>query len=140
MAKKKNSRKALAVALGIMGVAGLSVASASTLNLTAGNEVAIGTDTFAACDTDGVAVDYAYAANSAAASGYAITNITVTGIAAACANEPLTLTLADTAATPATLFTGSVASLTNGGTATLNASASNIDVATDLGKVTVIIG
>lgn len=61
MAKKKNSRKALAVALGIMGIAGLSLASASQLNITAtpSANFATGTQTFAgACDTDGVTVTY----------------------------------------------------------------------------------
>ncbi len=140
MAKKKNSRKALAVALGIMGIAGLSVASASTLNVSAGNEVAIGTDTFAPCDTDGVTVNYDYATNASTPSGYGITNITVTGIDAGCAGEELTLSLEDDATTPAEVYGGSVATLANSGTATLDATASDIDIETDLGKVIVIIG
>src|SRR5680860_865023 len=51
MAKKKNARKALAAALGIMGIAGLSVASASTLLLDASPEVGIGVKAFAPCQT-----------------------------------------------------------------------------------------
>ncbi len=135
MAKKKNSRKALAVALGIMGIAGLSVASASTLNLTAGNEVAIGSDTFAACDTDGVAVDYTYYNN---AGTYEIDEISITGIDTACNAEAIQFTLADASATPVTLAsgTGTVAL----GAFTYDATGDNVAVATDLGDVTVIIG
>src|SRR5690606_35067545 len=61
MAKKNNSRKVLAVALGIVGVAGLSLASASTLTVNVNDDnIAVGTNTFdAACD-DAVTVDYTY--------------------------------------------------------------------------------
>lgn len=54
MAKKKNSRKVLAVALGIMGIAGLSLASASQLTINAtGDNLATGlTSIKAVCDTD----------------------------------------------------------------------------------------
>ncbi len=89
MAKKKNSRKALAVALGIMGIAGLSVASASSLNLTAGDEVGIGVDTFANCqDTDLITVDYNYDSTS-----MKVTGVTFDGIVAGCEGHDLTFTL-----------------------------------------------
>ncbi len=97
MAKKKNSRKALAVALGIMGVAGLSVASASTLNLTAGNEVAIGTDTFAECDTDGVDVNYTYYDN---AGSYEIDTVYITAIDTACNGQDIQFDLQDDTTAP----------------------------------------
>lgn len=81
--KKNNSRKALAVALGIMGVAGLSLASASQLNITATSDnLATGTQTFAAaCDTD---VSVAYTTGTAANGTATYTGYVVSGIADAC--------------------------------------------------------
>ncbi len=103
--KKNNSRKALAVALGIMGVAGLSLASASqlTVNTTSSN-IGVGQGTFAAaCDT---AVDVAYT-YSLPTNLYSAVNIT--GIAAACNGKTLQYTLKDTATpTPATIATGTL--------------------------------
>lgn len=132
MAQKKNkSRKALAVALGIMGIAGLSVASASQLTVTPGNEAAIGVATFASCDT-AVAVDYAYNTTT-----FNLTTLTVSDIAAGCATEPITYSLKDAA--------GNVIA---SGTDTVNAAGANevftisgtIPVATDLGEITIVIG
>ena len=54
---KKNTRKYAAVALGILGVAGLSLASASQLNVTT-DQISVGSSTFASCDTDGINVAY----------------------------------------------------------------------------------
>ena len=91
MAEKdnKNKRKFAAVLLGIVGVAGLSVASASTLTVDTDTEVALGTGTFEACD-DTVKVDYEYDYDE---SSYAITKIAVTGIDDACIGENLSLAL-----------------------------------------------
>jgi hypothetical protein len=138
MAKKKNSRKALAVALGIMGVAGLSVASASTLNVTAGNEVGIGVDDFANCQgATPITVDYNYAVNPDTASGYGVTTVVVTGIATACEDENITLTLED--ADENSLFTTTATAIT-GTSYTYTATTLDIDIETDLGEVAVIIG
>lgn len=96
MAKnKKNSRKALAAALGIMGIAGLSMASASqlTVNVTDSN-IAVGQGSFdAACDT---AVDVSYTYSIA---GGTYTNLVISGIAAECVGLDLTYTLATSGAT-----------------------------------------
>lgn len=131
--KKKNSRKALAVALGIMGIAGLSVASASTLEVTAGNEVAIGTDTFAACDTDGVDVNYTYYNNGGT---YEIDSIYVTAIDTSCNAKGIQFTLEDAAGAPVASGSGTVTA----GAFSYDATGDSIPVATDLGDVTVIIG
>lgn len=135
MAKKKNSRKALAVALGIMGIAGLSVASASQLTLTAGNEVAIGTDTFAACDTDGVDVGYTYYKNGTSGL-YEIDTISFTSIDPACNTEGIQFELLNAADAPLTSGSGTVVA----GAYDYDAKGDEIPVATDLGDVTVIIG
>ena len=137
--KKNNSRKALAVALGIMGIAGLSLASASQLTVNTSSEVGAGVKAFGDnCQgSTPVTVSYAYATNAlAGTTGYGITTVTVSGIATACNAKLITLGL--TNATGATLYT-SPATAIAGTTATVTATASNIDLATDLGNAVVII-
>ena len=90
MAKKKNSRKALAVALGIMGIAGLSLASASQLNITATpDNLATGTQTFAAACDDTVAVAYTTGVD-AVTGAPTYTGYTISGISTSCVNKSLT--------------------------------------------------
>jgi len=92
MAKKKNSRKALAVALGIMGIAGLSLASASQLNITATpDNFATGTQVFGSSCDDAVAVAYTTGVDAAGAPTY--TGYTISGIAGGCVGKSLTATL-----------------------------------------------
>jgi hypothetical protein len=86
MAKKKNSRKVLAVALGIMGIAGLSLASASQLNITATPNISTGTQTFGDPCDDAVNVAYTLAGTSIAPT---FTDVKISGIAAACVTVPV---------------------------------------------------
>ncbi len=133
--KKNNSRKALAVALGIMGVAGLSLASASqlTVNTSPGN-VAVGTGTFAAaCDT-AVDVSYTY---SIATGKY--TNLVISGINADCAGKSLTYTLKNNAAGNIVTGTATVAPITAPATGTVTVSISTVDLTTGLGAVDIAI-
>jgi hypothetical protein len=132
MAKKKNSRKALAVALGIMGVAGLSVASASQLTVNVNDDnIAVGTNTFdAACD-DAVNVNYTY---DLATGKY--TDLVISGVAAGCENKTLEYTLEDDAATPATITTGT---LTVGASGTETVSINTVDLTTGLGSIDIAI-
>lgn len=132
MAKKKNSRKALAVALGIMGIAGLSVASASQLTVTTTDNIAVGTGTFAAaCDT-AVDVDYTY---DLATGMY--TDLVISGIAAGCENETLKYTLSDDATpTASELETGT---LTVGASGTETISISSVALSTGLGAIDIAI-
>lgn len=91
MASRKNrSRKSLAVALAIVGVAGLSMASAAQLTVTS-DTVAAGVSVDAACDT-AVAVSYGTAFS---AGEYVVDEVTITGIAAGCENAVLDFTLLD---------------------------------------------
>ena len=93
MAKKHNSRKSLAIALGIVGIAGLSMASAAQLTV-ASSTVAAGTVAVSGCDA-AVSVNYTTAW---ATGGYQVTSINVTGIdATACAGLTVRATLTDTA-------------------------------------------
>lgn len=130
--KKNNKRKFAALALALVGVAGLSVASAATLTVEASPEVAIGTATFAACDNS-VEVDYDYSPTS-----FLIDEVTVTDIAAACLDEEILVVIEDSAVEPAELarFVGTV----EGGTVTFEVAQPSIAVSTDLGDVTVVIG
>ncbi len=133
MAKKKNSRKALAVALGIMGVAGLSVASASQLTVNVNDDnIAVGTNTFvAACDT-AVDVDYTY---DIATVKY--TDLVITDVATGCETNTLEYTLwDDDAVTPAIVKTGTV---TVGATGTETIGISTVDLTTGLGKIDIAI-
>ncbi len=99
--KKKNSRKSLAIALGIVGVAGLSMASAAQLSVTS-NDVSAGTADVVSCDTDGVTVSYTTAF---AATQYEVSDIDVTGVAAACVGDTISITVRNSGGT--TIFTGS---------------------------------
>jgi hypothetical protein len=77
--KKNNKRKYAAVVLGIVGVAGLSMASASNLAITSAPNIATGTQTIdAACDGT-VAVDYTNAYN-ATTHVYDYTEIVISGV------------------------------------------------------------
>jgi hypothetical protein len=139
MAKKKNSRKALAVALGIMGIAGLSLASASQLTVTPSNEVAMGVSSlFASCD-NAVGITYGYDA------AYKINSVTITGIADACLGKPLTFSIADvtTSGTPvagtATMSAWTTTAADNN-TYKVTIGTPAVPLTDDLGAATVIIG
>jgi hypothetical protein len=139
MAKKKNSRKVLAVALGIMGVAGLSLASASSLTVNPSNEVAMGVSlAFTSCD-DIVGITYGYDA------AYKINSVTITGIADACLGKPLTFSIANTTAPGAPV--AGTATMSAWTTTALNNNTYKATIGTPavpltdgLGAATVIIG
>jgi len=133
MAKKKNSRKALAVVLGVVGVAGLSMASASQLTLNTANEAAIGVATFSSCQTSEIDVDYTYNA------AFVLQTLTLDSIDQLCedSDAEITVTLEwnDGLAQSATF--GPVA--VDAGVHSVTISDQNIKVADDLGAVTVVI-
>jgi hypothetical protein len=129
---KKGARKYIAAGLVIAGAAGLSLAAASTLAVTTNKEVAIGSGTFAPCDSDGVNVGYTYQKSGTA---YIIKDVTVSGIAAACANEKIALTLANAGGTELATTSGTV----TGTSFTYDATSKAIPLSTDIGDATVII-
>lgn len=82
--KSKKSRKGLAVGLAILGVAGLSLASASQLTLKPG-QLQAGVDVVGACQgTLPVTVSFADPALNATTGEYQTSSATLSGIAAAC--------------------------------------------------------
>jgi hypothetical protein len=91
--RRKNSRKSLAIALGIVGVAGLSMASAAQLTVN-NDDLAAGVDVVGTCD-DAVDVGFT-AAYNATLGAYEVSDVNVSGIAAGCSGSKLDLTLLKT--------------------------------------------
>ena len=129
---KKHARKYVAAALAVAGVAGLSLAAAATLNVETSKEIAIGSGTFAPCDTDGVKVSYDYTTSG---TDFIIENVTVSDIAAECAGEAIAVSLTDADGSQLATATGTVA----GTSFEYDVSGDAIDIALDLGEATVII-
>ncbi len=139
MAKKKNSRKALAAALGIMGIAGLSVASASQLTVNVNDDnIAVGTNTFAAACDDAVDVDYTY---DLATGKY--TNLVISDIDASCVGLNLAYTLTDdvtpTANDLASATVTVPALVVAAVTSTVSVDISSVDLTTGLGSIDIAI-
>src|SRR5665647_2628899 len=78
--KSSKGRKSAAIALAIVGVAGLSLASAAQLDVTSG-QLGAGTSVVASCDTTGITVGYT---NAYAATGYQTTGLNLSQVNAAC--------------------------------------------------------
>ena len=87
-------RKVVALTVAGLGIAGLGLASAAQLNLTAG-ALGAGTTVVASCDSDGVAVAFTNAF-AAAAKGYTVTEVKLSGVAAACAGQTVKVDLLNT--------------------------------------------
>lgn len=85
-------RKAAAVAIAIVGVAGLSLAAAAQLTVN-NTTLQAGTSLSAACDADGeVGVAYVSGFDGAA---YDVTSMSITGIDTNCQGETIDVTLID---------------------------------------------
>jgi len=129
-----NRRKTAAIAFAVLGVAGLSLASASTLNLTGGTLQAGVTD-LADCQTGTVTASVAAGAFQATpARGFKAGNVTLSGLSATCSGKTVTVALLDASNTQLTSLTGTLTaatsiSLTNSGTA----------LASDVKSVAVVI-
>jgi len=108
--RKRRSRKSFAVGLAIVGVAGLSMASAAQLNVTS-DTVAAGVSVVSACDT-AVAVSYG---TSFSSGEYRIASVTISDInvstAPTCVGMRLDFTLLDISAAAVPNGTGAVASI-----------------------------
>lgn len=125
------SRKPAAIALGLVGVAGLSLASAAQLNV---STATLGADTeiVSACDTvGGIGVEFT---NQYATTGYQTNAVTLTDVDAPCDGLTLAITLADVNGAALGEITGVTAAT---GTATYNLPAA-VDAAA-VEKVSVVI-
>lgn len=84
--------KASRIAVALVGVAGFGAASAASLGGLSSQSVGSNDTVVAACDSDGVAIAYT-TGYSAAASKYQVTSVTLSGIAAGCANQTAAVTV-----------------------------------------------
>ena len=89
----KKSRKGLALGLAVLGVAGLSLASAATLTLNSAT-LGSGVKVVASCDTDGIDVSYG-TSFLATIPGYRVTTVTLKNVDASCATKTVTVDLLD---------------------------------------------
>ncbi len=90
--RRRRRARFLAVLAAI--IVGVSVASAASLGGLSAQQLGANTAVVAACDGDGVTLTYTTAYNGAAGR-YDVTSATVSGIAAACVGQQLSITLAD---------------------------------------------
>ncbi|WP_315098094.1 hypothetical protein [uncultured Cellulomonas sp.] len=146
--KSKKSRKGLAVGLAVLGVAGLSLASAAQLTLTNSSSAlsqAATTTVSGACQQTDVAVSFgttpaAGTLGTGASFGYNATvdSLVLNKIDAACAGKTIKIALGDTAGvTLGTPYSGTV--VTGGGvlSLTLNGTTPLITIpAADVSKIT----
>lgn len=116
---KHISRKSLAIALAIVGVAGLSTASAAQLTVNSGELVA-GVDSITDCDADGVTVSYS-PTYTASVPGYTVNAVTIGDLDGSCTG---TVRVTVTDAANAALANGSIAYAAGSVTISLSATVS----------------
>lgn len=130
----KNRRKTAAIALAVIGIAGLSLASASQLDLTGGTLQA-GTTDLTDCQPAGTPVVAEMSAGAfVAGTGYEASNVSLTGIDAACSGKQIEAVLLD----------GSGAALTSSVSATIGGTSASVTVpagtsAESVGGIAVVI-
>ena len=106
-----SGRKSAALALGVIGVAGLSFASAATFGGLTVKSLGADTSVVAACDINGITVGFT---NTYAAKNYVVSSVNLSGVADTCSGLNAKVTLAD--ASGVSLGEVSVSSLTLTGT------------------------
>jgi len=121
-------RKAAAIAIAVIGVAGLSLAAAAQLNITS-DSLGAGSIDVGACDTDGIAVDYTVL-------GANVTEVLLSGVAAACDTDDFSVTLTGTSGT---LQTVSGALSLTGTTATIVLAAAPVVPVASVTGVSIVI-
>ena len=101
-------RKSAAIALAVVGIAGLSLASAAQLNVSS-NSLGAATAVVASCQpTSGPAISVGFTnAYDVALKAYKTTEVKLTGVAAACSGLPMSITVTDTAGVALATITGS---------------------------------
>ena len=97
-----NRRKSAAIALAVIGIAGLSLASASTLDLT-GGALQAGVTSLNGCQPETDAVTVGFGAPSFAGGEYGVSSVVLKGIDAACKGSTVKVTLLDAATSGAAI-------------------------------------
>jgi hypothetical protein len=125
--RKSTSLKFAAVAIGVAGIVGLTISSASSLNL-AGGTVAAATTTVASCQTSTtgqVTVNFGNTYSTATPAGYNVTSIALGNVDPGCKGQLIKVTLT-AAGTVLGEFVGTVpTTVTAPASVTLTPSASN---------------
>lgn len=111
-------RKTAALALALIGVAGLSIASAAQLNLGT-DSLGAGTTVVASCQPSTVPIGVRFA-NAYSAGEYRATGVTLTSVDAACVGQNVRITLTD--ASGAALGTELSGTVTAAGSTTISVS------------------
>lgn len=123
----KNRRKTAAIALAVIGIAGLSLASASQLDLTGGTLQA-GTTDLTDCQPSGTPVVAEMSAGTfVAGSGYEASDVSLTGIDGACSGKQIEAVLLDSAGD----------ALTTSAAATIAGTSASVSVPTGTSAVSV---
>lgn len=135
-------RRFAAAVLAVVGIAGLSIASAAQLNLT-GAPLGAGATVVATCQGSGtITVSFPTAWNATATpAAYRVTSVTLAGVNSACAGKPYRIQLlnASSAALGAEI-TGTVPNPVTGGTfTTATIAAASQARAQDLANVSIVI-
>lgn len=121
---KNTKRKYAAIALGIVGIAGLSLASAAQLDVNQNSPLVGVSAVDNGCDTDGVNVSYTTAFNG---TNFTVSAVNVSNINALCVGKTITVYVQDkTAPTPVTLGTAA-GTLTSATSVTLTPTPLTID-------------
>jgi hypothetical protein len=97
MSKSTNRRKSIAIALAVLGVAGLSLASAAQLNLTGGASVQSGVTPVINqdCQTKDINVKFSDPVRAAGSSVYSSASVIVSGIETSCGGHKYKLVALD---------------------------------------------
>jgi hypothetical protein len=100
--EKKGKRRIglIAIGFGVIGTSGV-LASAASLGVSTTGSLGTGVQVVAACDNDGVNVEY-ITGFSSATGRYEVTDVDITGIAPACYEKSLKITLRGPGATAGT--------------------------------------
>lgn len=129
-------RKVAAISLAVLGVAGLSLASAATLNLNGGT-LAANTVVVASCQPTATAIKVGFGntfKSSASTPGYDVSGVSLSAVDAACAGKSVKADLIDAAGVSLGQVTGTATT----GTTTLSAPAAGVS-ATAVAKISVVI-
>jgi len=128
-------RKSAAIALAVIGVAGLSLAAAATLSVNSAT-VQAGVSVFTDCQPAATPITVGYT-TAYSASTYKVTDVTLSGVDAACAGKAVRVTLTGTAGVSLGELTGNAAT---GAATDLSALVTPVEASTILGVAVVING
>ncbi|MDQ1575815.1 MAG: hypothetical protein QOH55_965 [Microbacteriaceae bacterium] len=113
--RKSTSLKFAAVAIGVAGIVGLTISSASSLNL-AGGTVAANATSLASCQSTTSAATVNFG-TTYSTTGYNVTTVALGNVDPNCHDEQIKVTLSDASGNSLGEFTGTVPAVTNPATA-----------------------